>query len=206
MSLQFRACKPGDVNDVIPLMYSAGPETFRYVFSVNYNDQVIDFLRYAFCKGDGEFGFKDHQVAIDDGRIVALVGRREAKDNRAYTFAAIKQILAFFGIFNGLKVIIRGLRFEAIVAPPVKNVICLHNLAVAEGLRGKGYGRQVIQHFVEKEKHQGKTCIGLNVAITNPHAKVLYQKLGFVVKGRKSGKLENRYGRGVDHEYMEMML
>jgi hypothetical protein len=33
--------------------------------------------------------------------------------------------------------IIRGLRFEAIVAPPVKNVICLHNLAVAEGLRGK---------------------------------------------------------------------
>jgi hypothetical protein len=49
------------------------------------NDQVIDFLRYAFCKGVGEFGFKDHQVAIDDGRIVALVGRREAKNDYSRT-------------------------------------------------------------------------------------------------------------------------
>ena len=37
------------MEQAIPLMFSAGPEAFRYVFSVKYKDQALDFLRYAFC-------------------------------------------------------------------------------------------------------------------------------------------------------------
>jgi len=204
--IEFRACQASDVNEVIPLMYSAGPEAYRYVFSVDYKEQVIDFLHYAFCQGDGEFGYKDHQVAVENNKIVALIGRRTSKDNLAYTITAIKQIFVFFGFINAVQVMFRGLRFETIVTPPPKNVVCLHNLAVSEGQQGKGIGQQVIKDFLAQEKARMTSTVCLDVAETNPRAKVLYQRLGFVVKSEKIGKLKNKYGRGVSHEYMEIKL
>mgnify|MGYP000250288741 CR=1 FL=1 len=206
MSIELRPCQASDVEQAIPLMFSAGPEAFRYVFSVNYKDQALDFLRYAFCQGDGEFGYKDHQLALDKGKVVALVGRRLGKDNSAYMLAAIKQIFGFYGFITGLRVIIRGLRFEQIVTPPKAGVACLHNLGVSEGQRGKGYGRQVIEKFIEQAKSKGVSLVSLDVAETNPRAKALYERLGFEVKSKKAGRLKNRYGRGVGHEYMEISL
>lgn len=206
MTLEYRTCQPSDVEEAIPLMYSAGPESFRYVFSVDYAEQATDFLRYAFVKGVGEFGFKDHIVALDKDVIVGLVGRRSPTQNFTYTIAAAKQIFGFYGFFTGLKVIIRGLRFEAIVAPPSKGRVCLHNLGVCSDSRGKGYGQEMIKDFMVKEKTIGTTHVCLDVAATNPRAKSLYQRLGFVVKKHKKGNLQNTHGRGVDHEYMEIEL
>ena len=206
MTIKYRPCQASDVNEVIPLMYSAGPDAFLYVFSVDYQDQVIDFLHYAFCQGDGEFGYKGHQVAIEGDRIIALVGRRSAKDNMAYTITAIKQIFSFYSFVNAPKVIFRGLKFEAIVRPPSKSVVCLHNLAVIDGQQGKGIGQQIIKHFLTQEKAKNTVTVCLDVAETNPRAKVLYQRLGFEIKHKKQGKLKNKYGQGVGHEYMEYEL
>ena len=206
MTIEFRPCQANDVNDVIPLMYSAGPEAYRYVFSVDDQEQAVDFLHYAFCHGDGEFGYKDHQVAVENNQIVALVGRRSSKNNLAYTVTAIKQIFGYFGFIKALKVMLRGLRFEKIVTPPPKNVVCLHNLAVSDDKQDEGIGQQVIKHFLTQEKARKTTTVCLDVAETNPRAKVLYQRLGFVVKSKKLGKLKNKYGQGVSHEYMEIKL
>lgn len=185
-------------------MYSSGPESFRYVFSVGYKEQAIDFLHYAFCCGDGEFGYKDHQVVIEGGCIIALVGRRVAEDNLKYTMAAIKQIFGYYGFYRGIGVLVRGLRFETIVAPPIKDVICLHNLAVSPEKQGSGIGAKLIEHFIAEEKKKGTRVVSLNVAETNPRAKKLYESLGFVVKNKKTGNLISQYGQGVSHEYMEI--
>jgi ribosomal protein S18 acetylase RimI-like enzyme len=206
MTLEYRVCQPSDVNEAIPLMYSAGPEAFRYVFSVDYAEQATDFLRYAFVKGTGEFGYEDHIVAINNNVIVGLVGRRSSPQNFTYTVAVAKQIFSFYGLFTGLKVIFRGLRFESIVSPPAKGRVCLHNLGVCPVARGKGYGQKMIEHFMATEKKMKTTHVCLDVAGTNPRAKSLYQRLGFVVKKYKKGKLKSKYGRGVDHEYMEIEL
>ena len=206
MTLVYRVCQPCDVNEVIPLMYSAGPESFRYVFSVDYEDQAIDFLRYAFVKGKGEFGYHDHKVAINNNGVVGLIGRRSSTQNLSYTLAAAKQIFSFYGFFKGFKVVFRGLRFEAIVAPPSKGRVCLHNLGVTPDSRGKGYGQKMIEHFIANEKKANTTHVCLDVAATNPRAKLLYQRLGFAVTEQRFGKLKNKYGRGVDHENMEIEL
>lgn len=206
MTIEIRKCEAGDVVGVIPLMYSSGPESFRYVFSVDYKEQAVDFLHYAYCSGDGEFGYKDHQVMVEEGRIIGLVGRRTAKDNLKYTMAAIKQIFGYYGFYKGIGVLVRGLRFEAIVVPPIKDVICLHNLAVSPEQQGSGIGAQLIKSFLAQEKKKGVATVSLNVAETNPRAKVLYERLGFVVKDKKIGKLSNKYGQGVGHDYMEINL
>lgn len=206
MALIIRPCTAEDVDSAIPLMYSAGPDAFRFVFSVRSELEALDFLRASFVKGDGEFGYRDHYVAIDNDEIVALVGMRSAQDNLKYTLSAASNIFKFYGLSNGLRVVSRGLRFERIVSPPHKDVLCLHNLGVKEGLRGKGYGRQLIAWFMQEAGKQNVTAVGLDVAETNPRARALYMGLGFTVKSITQGKLSNQYGRGVTHEYMEHPL
>ena len=206
MPVSFRPCQPEDVDAVIPLMYSSGPEAYRYVFSVSNEFQALEFLRAAFIKGDGEFGHRDHIVAVDDGEVVALVGIRSAEDNSDYTMAVFKTVFQFYGLFNGLRVLLRGLRFEKIVKPPRNGTLCLHNLGVKEQLRGKGYGQQLIAYFLEQAKKQHVTVVGLDVAESNPKAKALYLRLGFEVKRVNPGNLVNKFGRGVSHEYMEISL
>ena len=93
----FRRCRAEDVDAVLPLMYSAGPEAFRYVFSVRSELQVLDFLRAAFVRGGGEFGYKDHIVAIEGDEVVALVGMRSAGDQLNYRLAIIRNIFGFYG-------------------------------------------------------------------------------------------------------------
>ncbi len=206
MALIIRPCTAEDVDDIIPLMFSAGPDAFRFVFSVNSELQALDFLRTSFVKGDGEFGYKDHFVAVDNDEVVALVGMRSAQDNLKYTLSAARSIFKFYGLFNGLRVVTRGLRFERIVSPPHKSVLCLHNLGVKDGLRGKGYGRALIAWFMQQAGEHNVTAVGLDVAETNPRAKALYMGLGFTVKSVTQGTLSNKYGRGVTHEYMEHPL
>ena len=206
MALTFRPCTAADVDDILPLMFSAGPDAFKYVFSVTSELEVLDFLRASFVKGDGEFGYMDHVVAIDNDEIVALVGMRSAQDNFKYTLSTAKGIFKFYGLFKGLRVVSRGLRFEHIVSPPKKGVLCLHNLGVKEGMRGKGYGRQLIAWFMQQASEQNVTAVCLDVAETNPRAKALYLGLGFTVKSVTQGTLSNQYGRGVTHEYMEHPL
>lgn len=91
MSLEIRPCTRDDSAVAIPLMFSAGPETFRCVFSVDCQDQVIDFLRYAFQQGGGEFGYRDHLLIWEGGKPVALVGVWHPHDNMAYTFDALQK-------------------------------------------------------------------------------------------------------------------
>ena len=55
-------------------------------------------------------------------------------------------------------------------------------------------------------KKDAVNTVCLDVAETNPGAKALYQRLGFVSRKIKKGGLKNRYGQGVGHEYMEYQL
>ncbi|MEI9983177.1 MAG: hypothetical protein WDN69_08175 [Aliidongia sp.] len=42
----------------------------------------------------------------------------------------------------------------------------------------------------------------LDVAVGNPRAQTLYERLGFVVTATRASRLENRHGRVGDHRRM----
>jgi len=45
-------------------------------------------------------------------------------------------------------------------------------------------------------------CATLDVAVTNPRAQLLYERLGFAVDALRSSKLENQRGRVADQYWM----
>jgi ribosomal protein S18 acetylase RimI-like enzyme len=52
---------------------------------------------------------------------------------------------------------------------------------------------------LDVNRHRSAT---LDVAVTNPRAQLLYEKLGFVVSALRQSALQNRRGRVADHYRM----
>src|SRR5262245_537898 len=59
-------------------------------------------------------------------------------------------------------------------------------LGVPEALRSQGIGRALIARLEKVAAARGKRCIGLGVAVTNPRARSLYERLGYREVGAPS--------------------
>lgn len=67
------------------------------------------------------------------------------------------------------------------------------NIAVRADMRGKGYGRALMQNLLELARSAGVKRITLEVKDTNERAVNLYKSLGFTVEGVRKRYYANRY-------------
>jgi ribosomal protein S18 acetylase RimI-like enzyme len=201
-ALSFRAAAPADVAAAVPLLYSSGPAAFDYVFDGGGARRAQDFLRFAFLKGGGEFGWRVHRVAEFGGRVAAAGAAFDGRAVLRFTVANVLQILQFFGPIRGWGVMLRGLRVEAIIRPPRAEEYYVCHVGVREDLRGHGIGTRFMRDLLQGVDAQQHRCAALDVAVTNPRARSLYEKLGFVVDALRASSLQNQLGRVPDHYRM----
>lgn len=206
MDIDFRQCVALDIDTAVPLIYSSGPAQFRYVFSVAHEGQALEFLRYAFQKGKGQFGYLNHTAVIENGQQVGVGAAWSSDQNVAFLLSSAMQIFSFYGFLNGLKVVMRGLKIESIVKPAKKGVLYLGHLGISPSMQGKGCGRKLIAYFSDEAKRRGISKSGLDVVENNQRAKVLYQSLGFKDVERNEARLESQFGLVLSHDYMELEI
>jgi ribosomal-protein-alanine N-acetyltransferase len=71
----------------------------------------------------------------------------------------------------------------------------LLNLCVAEPVRGRGVGRQMLMLLLERATQAGMQDVFLEVRPSNPVAIGLYQSVGFIEVGRRKGYYQAAEGR-----------
>jgi ribosomal protein S18 acetylase RimI-like enzyme len=201
-ALTFRAASPADAADAVPLIYSSGPAAFDYVFDCGAPRRAQDFLRFAFVDGAGEFGWRNHRVAEMDGQVVAAAAAFDGRAVLQFTIAGARQILRFYGPIHAWGVIVRGLRTEAVVRPPKPQEYYLGHVGVRPELRGQGIGARFMRHLLDGFDPARHRCTVLDVAVTNPRAQLLYERLGFAVMVRRVSTLQNARARVADHYRM----
>jgi len=201
-SLTFRAATPGDANAAVPLIYSSGPAAFDYVFSHDRPGRALEFLRAAFVAGGGEFGFRNHVVAVLGGRVVAAGAAWDGRAALGFTAVAAAQILRFYGPLGAWGVIVRGLRIERVIRPPRPDEYYIAHLGVREELRGRGLGERLTRHLLASASPGRHRVAALDVAVTNPRAEALYVRLGFRVDVLRRSTLANRHHTVADHRRM----
>ncbi len=202
--MDFRHCTPEDKNDVVPLIYSSGPKTFDYVFSLDYASQSQDFLHYAYQCKQGQFSFSEHTVATVENSIVAGGCLTSGNQMLKHLWHNLVQIFAFYGVLKGVRVLRRGLKVERIIPPPSKNTAYICNLGAA--VKGKGYGSMLIEQFEQWAREDNHNIIALDVADSNTHARRLYDRLGFVSEIYRPAFDEARWGLLEGHTYMEKSI
>jgi len=206
LEVQFRPATPGDAEVAVPLIYSSGPDAFDYVFMTPDGGDALRFLQHCFVDGAGEFGWRNHWVALIGDRVVAVGAGYGGETKWPFTLAAARQIIGHYGLRHGVGVIGRGLRVESVIRPPDGDMHYLAHLAVLPELRGRGVGRALINHLIGRARDAGRRRITLDVAASNPRAEALYQRAGFRVTVERRSRLANESGRVADHRRMERVL
>lgn len=174
----FRAARADDLA-AVPLVHAAGPAAFDYVFAPSGGSSQA-FLRHAFVDGAGQMGHRAHVVGVRDGAVVATGTWFSGEDTLAYTAAAVRQILGFYGA-RAPRILVRGLRMERLIRPPAKRTCYLAHLGVAPTERGTGIGSALVEHLLALGRGAGLARAALDVSVENPRAQALYERLGFRV-------------------------
>lgn len=202
MVLSFRPARADDVYLAVPLIYSSGPAAFDYIFQHSKKGRSVDFLRAVFVQPDGEFSYSNHTVVEKDGRLLGIGAAFSGDKNMAFTIAAAKQIFRFYGAIEAWPVIFKGLQAESVIQPPSSKELIIGHLGVAPEAQGQGIGTALVEYLLSLDIAKGKTP-ALDVAVTNPRAEALYERLGFVVLAERQSNLKNENGAIVNHRRME---
>ncbi|HXG27400.1 MAG TPA: GNAT family N-acetyltransferase [Nevskiales bacterium] len=190
MNLRFRPAEPRDAELAVPLIYSAGPEGFEYVFTQGRRN-ARDFLGYAFTDGAGLFGCRNHRVAEYDGRVVGIGAFYSGADYAALSRDTLRQLLRFYRLAC-LPVLRRAMQTTRWMPPPGRRTLYVANLGVAPAHRGRGIGAGLLREQMQHARGAGLARLALDVAETNPAAQRLYERLGLrVVRESAAGLRRN---------------
>lgn len=189
MTLHFRPARSDDAEAAVPLIYSSGPAAFDYVFGGTPKGTAQDFLHKAFVSGAGQFGYRQHWVGEQDGRVVAVGTALSGEVNLRNMRVAAGQIMGFYGPLHCWKVLWSGLQMERIVLPPPKCTFYLAHLGVNRASTGQGIGTQLIDYLLQQGRGAGFSITALDVSAGNPLAQRLYERLGFVVQIERASHL-----------------
>lgn len=178
MSLEFRPARAEDADAAAPLVYSAGPEAFDYMFRAG-GRQALDFLRHAFRQGGGFQGYRNHWVAERDGVVVGVGAFYGQRMEGRLTLGLMRQVLSFYTPWAAFGVIRRGLELAPMLKPLTPDMLYVANFGVAPECRGQGIGARMLNFKMAEARNSGYGVYALDVAVTNPRAQKLYEGIGF---------------------------
>jgi len=113
-------------------------------------------------------------IAVQDDRLVGLAG---IQHGRPFINVHFKTYVRVFGWFTALWRYALAILFHR--APRLGELV-MDGIAVDESLRGQGVGTKLLHGVIEFAREHGYQTVRLDVVDTNPRARQLYERLGFV--------------------------
>lgn len=200
--IELRKAVKEEAKQAVPLIYSSGPDAFDYVFK-NQTKSATGFLSHAFVKKGGEFSYQNHYSLYYENQMVGIGSVFNAKEAGGFTSSDAMNIFQFYRL-QSFGTVRRGLQVEGIIKLPVKNEITIAHLGISAALRGKGFGTILIDLLKEKANKTADSRFILDVSEENPRAKLLYERLGFVVTKKNNSTLKNKLAYVPNHFRMEL--
>jgi [ribosomal protein S18]-alanine N-acetyltransferase len=84
------------------------------------------------------------------------------------------------------------------IAEHVVGEVTLMDICVAPAKQGNGYGKQLLQHFLQETKNMEATKVWLEVRAKNISAQMLYINQGFTEVSRRTGYYPSASGFGYE--------
>ena len=113
-------------------------------------------------------------VATDDAGIFGIAGFHQDG------FGLFDVALARFWREYGLSGPVRALGLVALERRVASDTLLMDGIAVDAAARGQGIGTRLLDAICDHARDLGKTSVRLDVIDTNPRARALYERRGFV--------------------------
>jgi len=120
-------------------------------------------------------------LSKDRQQLLGIAGFKTA--DGALIGGEISDLRNHYGLIGGLW---RGLLLAPLDRSVEDDVLLMDGIAVVPEMRGHGVGSALLDEVQRETARRGKTNIRLDVIETNPRAKSLYERKGFVADGVQS--------------------
>jgi len=173
--------------DVAEIFFSSFGRKFSSLWLFTQNEgKAVEVL----CQS---IDFKRGLYAIKDIEVMGFIGLETIGNN--YTKLKFSILSKAFGFFGGLWRYLGYLVSRAFHGKTSKDEMHIDPIAVSEKARGLGVGTRLLDASFALAKSLGKKKMILEVVDTNPEARKLYERKGFVVtKIENTGFFTNRAG------------
>jgi ribosomal protein S18 acetylase RimI-like enzyme len=137
--------------------------------------------------------------------VVAVMAAGWSRASRLpFILAGVRQVFACYGIGAALGVIVRVARIEYVIVPPARSELYVGHLGASPARRGGNIGASLMAHVIAQHRHSGLRKVVLDVAVSNPRAQKLYERMGFVVTAERHSR--KCPGVVVGHRRMEIPM
>ena len=186
-----------DVDIVSELIYETDISLFT-TFLDKERSNAIKKLKTLIIAGKNSYGHEHIYIGEDDnGNIMGiLVAFRGDEIKYLEEIMIFKDKMEFLDF---IKLSLVKPIYDKITASTIENNdLYIGNLVVADGLRGKGIGTELLKNSFELASDKNCKRVLLDVTFENIKAKRLYERTGFEVCDKKQfkwmGKSEGTYG------------
>ena len=132
-------------------------------------ESVID-PRFAICA-----------VSPDETRLLGIAGFKTA--DGAMVGGTLRDMAAVYGWVGAIW---RGLLLSVLERDLAEGQLLMDGIAVTSEARGTGIGSALLDAIVDEAEKRGMKEVRLDVIDSNPRAKSLYERKGFIAGGRHS--------------------
>jgi ribosomal protein S18 acetylase RimI-like enzyme len=122
----------------------------------------------------GDWAAEQALIAVQDDRLVGLAG---IQHGRPFINVRFKTYARVFSWFTALWRYALGIMLHRKARP---GELVMDGIAVDEAVRGQGVGTKLLNGVIEFAREHGYQTVRLDVVDTNPRARQLYERVGFV--------------------------
>lgn len=188
MQENIRQAKAEDAHLVAPLIVQAMGELACDFTGKDAIEHAIPLFETLFKKTENQYSHDNTLVFEDNGSILGSITTYDGGKLEEYREKLLRYIEEEYAVVN--------LQLED---ETQTGEFYIDTLSVSPKAQGKGVGTQLIKAAIQQAKEKGHSHIGLLVEMGNPHAKRLYERIGFTVVGEKA--LGNS-----QYEHMQVLL
>ncbi|RMG87999.1 MAG: GNAT family N-acetyltransferase [Chloroflexi bacterium] len=166
-----------DILNHLPDKYrQAAAETYYEAFRRKLHPIMRDD-RKAIAALAADFDAERAIVALVDGEFAGIAGiKHDGRQLANLTWATMRQQ---FGIWGALW---RFALLALLERKQEKGVLLMDGIAVRPEMRGKGVGTQLLEAVYAYAREAGFDAVRLDVVDTNPRARQLYERRGFIAE------------------------
>lgn len=112
----------------------------------------------------------------DDGRLLGLAGFKTPA--ASFAGGSLADLRSVYGLVGGFW---RGFLLQLLGREVDNQRFLLDGLCVSDQARGQGVGTALLEAVVAEARQRGYRAVRLDVVDTNPRARALYERRGFVL-------------------------
>ena len=126
----------------------------------------------------------------DQGVLLGIAGFKTA--DGGFIGGGMRQLSSAYGLFGGLW---RGVILSTLDRPVDSGSLLMDGIFVSQAARGQGVGTLLLDAIKRKARERGASTVRLDVIDSNPRARALYLRQGFVdVETSETGLFRHVFG------------